>query len=277
MTETDVARLVELSEARAYASFVAAAPPAVAQKYGFRVATIGCTVAIMADSVTASLNLNRVIGLGVAESATEEMVDRLCSQYVTPFGIELSPASKPGDLPQWLKARRLRKAFVSRILYRDGSPPRDVYGSWAKSTGLRVEQTGPESAAALAKLSCENFRMPESVQPVIEGTARQPGWRHWVAFDGDLPVGGSLSYAEGGVCWLGWTSVLPSHRGRWVHAGIVAKELQEAHQAGCDWVTTETASGTEKSPDPAFHNLKNFGFREAYLRPVYAGRPPARS
>jgi GNAT superfamily N-acetyltransferase len=273
MTEADLARLVELSEARAYASLVAAAPPAVAEQYGFRVATIGCAVAIMADSVTTSLNLNRVIGLGVAESATEEMLDRLCSRYVAPFGIELSPASKPGDLPQWLKARRLRKAFVSRILYRDGGLPRDVYGSWAKSTGLRVERTGPENAAALAKLSCENFRMPDSVQPVIEATVRQPGWRHWVAFDGDLPVGGSLSYVEGGICWLGWTSVLPSHRGRWIHAGIVAKELQEAHETGCNWITTETASGTEESPDPAYHNLKSFGFREAYMRPVYAGRP----
>jgi GNAT superfamily N-acetyltransferase len=234
---------------------------------------IGSAVAVMADSVTTSLNLNRVIGLGVAEPATEEMVDKICSWYTTPFGIELSPASKPNDLAQWLKARRLRRAFDSRILYRDGSPPRAAYGSWVKATGLRVEQTGVEHAAALARLSCENFRMPESVQPMIEATAQRAGWRHWVAFDGDRPVGGSLSYVEGGICWLGWTSVLPSHRGRWIHAGIVAKELHEAHQAGCKWITTETASGTVQSPDPAYHNLRNFGFRDVYMRPIYVGSP----
>jgi hypothetical protein len=277
MTDADLARLVELSEARAYFSLLSAAEPAVAERCGFRATTIGSAVVIVADSVTTSLNLNRVIGLGVSEPATEEQLDQICSSYAVPFGIELSPASKPDDLPGWFKARRLRKAFLSRILYRDGGPPRAAYDSWSKSTGLRVEKTGRDHAAALATLSCQNFRMPEPVQPLLEATVYQPGWRHWVAFDGELPIGGSLSYVEDGICWLGWTSVLPSHRGRWVHAGIVAKQLQEAHEAGCTWVTTETASGTGATPDPAYHNLLNFGFRDVYMRPVYVGQPRARA
>src|SRR5262245_19408126 len=100
---------------------------------------IGSVVLVMADSVSTSLNLNRVIGLGIAEPATEEILDRICeiyAQHKVPFCIELSPLSKPGDLPERLKARGLRRSFLSRILYRDGTLPRPTYDSWFKSTGL---------------------------------------------------------------------------------------------------------------------------------------------
>jgi GNAT superfamily N-acetyltransferase len=276
MTEVELAHLVELSEARAYFSLMSAAPPDFAECYGFKAKTMGSAVLVMAEAVATSVNLNRVIGLGVAEPATEDMLDEVCASYAqtkAPFGIELSPAAKPDDLPEWLRARRLRRAFLSRILYRDGSPPRAVYNSWVKTTGLRVERTGSEHAMTLAKLSCQNFRMPDRVEPVIAATVSRPGWRNWVAFDGDQPAGGSLSYVEREVCWLGWTSVLPSYRGRWVHAGIVAKQLQDAYEAGCTWVTTETASGTKENPDPAYYNLKNFGFRDVYVRSTYIGQP----
>lgn len=276
MNEEELARLVEFSEARAYLSFMSAAPADLASRHGFRATRVGSTVLLMAESVTTSLVLNRAIGLGVLEPASEETLDQIRSAYASagvPFAIELSPASKPELLPDWLRARRMRRVLSSRILYRDGAPPRPIYRSWAKSTGLRVEKTGKAHAAALATLTCQNFRMPDPVGALIAGTASRPGWRQWLAFDGDEPVGGSLSHVEDGICWLGWTSVLPSHRGRWVHAGIVAKQIEDACEAGCRWLTTETASGTKENPDPAYFNLKNFSFQDAYMRPSYVGRP----
>lgn len=274
-TGLELARLVEYSEARAYASLFAAAQ-AAEPALGFSTLRQGGAVLLRAQAVGNSLLVNRVLGLGLESAATESDVAALVQAYSSgsvAFGVELSPAALPADLPALLKAQRLRKAFPAQILVRDGAPPPPRYAAWQRATGLRVQTVGPEHAATLARLCCENFAMPEPVQGLLRLGSCAAGWRRWLALDGDVPVGGSLSYVQDGVAWLGWTSVCPSHRGRWVHAGIVARQLEEAFEAGCQWVTTETAISSPTKPDAAYHNLRNFGFVDAYLRPVHVFQP----
>jgi hypothetical protein len=288
-----LARRVELSEARAYSSLFAALQ-AQSPGLGFSTHSVGTATVLRATQVTTSLLVNRVLGLGLdgapdgsAAPTTEADLDAIVQAYgqgKEAFGIELSPAAQPAELPTWMKARRLRKAFPAQVLIRGNAAPPDRYAAWAKATGLRVVTVGPEHAQALARLCCDNFGMPDALLPLLAVGCVAPGWRRWLALDGDVPVGGSLSFVapspgsdQSGpetLGWLGWTSVAVSHRGRWVHAGIVAKQLEDCHAAGCDWVTTETAASTPEKPDAAHHNLRNFGFQDAYLRPVYVYQPP---
>ncbi len=280
-----LAQRVELSEGRAYSSLFAAVQ-SQAPELGFSTRTVGGAVLLRATAVTTSLVVNRVLGLGLGgadEPATEAQLDTIIQTYgqgSESFGLEISPAALPAELPTWLRARRIRKAFPAQVLYRNAAAPPPRYAAWAKATGLRVEAVGPEHAQALARLCCDNFSMPDTLLPLLSLGVATPGWRRWLALDGEVPVGGSMSFvapsASGGelIGWLGWTSVAPSHRGRWVHAGIVAKQLEDCAAAGCDWVTTETGLSTKEKPDAAYHNLRNFGFQDAYLRPVYVYQPP---
>jgi GNAT superfamily N-acetyltransferase len=284
-----LARRVELSEARAYSSLFAALQ-AQSPELGFSTHSVGMATVLRATQVTTSLLVNRVLGLGLggpATPATEADLDAIVHAYgqgKEAFGIELSPAAQPAELPTWMRARRLRKAFPAQVLIRGNAAPPDRYAAWAKATGLRVVAVGPEQAPTLARLCCSNFNMPDALLPLLAVGCVAPGWRRWLALDGDVPVGGSLSFVapapstdQSGpetIGWLGWTSVAPSHRGRWVHAGIVAKQLEDCHAAGCDWVTTETSASSKEKPDAAHHNLRNFGFQDAYLRPVYVYQPP---
>ena len=270
-----LAQLVEFSEARAYASLFSAAQ-AAEPTLGFSTQQHGGAVLLRAHAVNNSLLVNRVLGLGLAQPVTEADVAALVQAYAggsVAFGVELSPAALPADLPALLRAQRLRKAFPAQILVRDGSAPPPRYASWQRAAGLSVQIAGPEQADTLARLCCSNFDMPEPVRGLLRLGSCAPGWRRWLALDGEQPVGGSLSYVQDGVAWLGWTSVCPSHRGRWVHAGIVARQLEDAHAAGCTWVTTETAISSKEKPDAAYHNLRNFGFQDAYLRPVHVYQP----
>lgn len=266
LTGSELARLVELSEARAYRSLMTSCSAEISQRYGFRAVDFGSAVAVMADSVTSSLNLNRVLGLGVDEPATESLVDELCSLYGStgvPYAIELSPAARPEEIKRWLRTKRIRKVIDSAILYREATPPPVL------RLGLQVRRTGPEHADVLAQISCQNFNMPEPVRHLLAATADKPGWRHWIAFDGGIPAAASLSFVEADVCWLGWTSTLPQYRGRWAHAAIVVAEILDAMESGCRWITTETAQSTDAAPDPAYFNLTRFGFKDAYSRPTY--------
>ena len=49
MTQNELARLVEMSEARAYRSLVTSLPDDVSARYGFRANPMGEAVAVMAD------------------------------------------------------------------------------------------------------------------------------------------------------------------------------------------------------------------------------------
>lgn len=275
------ALLVEGSEARAYFSLLTAArgggDVGGGVGGGFDTTRLGSAVLLRCSAVRSTLLVNRVLGLGIDGPASAADIEHIVNWYAgegLPFGVELSPAAQPVELPEWLRSKRLRKSFPTQVLLRGGEPPPPHYEPWARMTGLRVEAVGPEHAATVARLSCQNFQMPAEIGHLLTVGSQAPGWRRWLALDGAEPVGASLSYVEGGICWLGWTSVLASHRGRWVHAGIVAKQLQDAHDARCQWVTTETAVSSAQKPDAAHFNLCKFGFVDAYLRPVYVFAPP---
>lgn len=273
---SELAALVEGSEARAYLSLFAAAASAGVADTKFRARKSGAVAMFQSEVVRSTLLVNRVLGLGTQTPATGAEVEALVGWYAAhelPFGVEFSPAAQPDSLPELLRAHKLRKTFSTQVLYRDGSPPPPHYEPWARMTGLRVEAVGPESAATVARLCCENFQMPAQVGELLAAGAVAPGWRRWLALDGEHAVGASLSYVEDGIGWLGWTNVSASHRGRWVHAGIVARQVQDCHDAGCRWITTETAVSTREKPDAAYVNLRRFGFEDAYCRPTYVHVP----
>ncbi len=270
-----LARLVEHSEARAYASLFRAAQ-AVQPGLGFSTSTVASAVVLRAQQVHHALIVNRVLGLGLAGPAGTDDVAALVATYGDgheAFGVELSPYAEPADLPAVLRTHRLRKSVAAQILVRNGAPPPPHYASWTRATGLHVASVGHEHATTIARMCCQIFKVPDLVGELLRIGICGDGWRRWLALDGQNPVGASLSYMQDGVAWLGWTSVLPSHRGRWVHAGIVAKQLEDAHEAGCSWVSTETGISTQEKPDAAYRNLRNFGFLDAYVRPLHIYQP----
>ena len=75
-----VARRVELSEAHAYEQLIGGAAPELVERYGLACQRVGPAVALVAPGFSTSLILNRVIGLGVGETVTPdvlEAIDRL--------------------------------------------------------------------------------------------------------------------------------------------------------------------------------------------------------
>ena len=70
MNASEICRLVEGNEARAYAALVEGASALVREQGGLRVRRVGGAYAFVAGGVRESLLLNRVIGLGVWEPLT---------------------------------------------------------------------------------------------------------------------------------------------------------------------------------------------------------------
>lgn len=256
-----VALLAEFSEVRAYTSLLQAAPQQYRDTYGLRTETIGSAIAVVAESLPGSLNVNRVIGLGVAEPATEAMLDRIADLYAErglPFGIEIGPLVTPPDIPTWLRRRGMRPIFPTTLHHRAARALE------LAATTLSIVQAGRGERKTVADICCAVFRMAEPVHALLEGTGDVPDWRQWLAYDRGRPIAAALSFVHGDVAWLGWDATLPEFRGRGAQSALIVHRVNDAVRAGCRHATSETAVD-----DPSRRNYERLGFSRVYDRSTY--------
>lgn len=261
-----IAQLVEVGEGEAWAGMFLAAPADFAAGMGIRVERIGSAVALITEKMDIML-FNRVIGLGVMEPATETMVDDIVALYhqagLQNFAVQVSPIAQPSALPAWLEARRLYRRDNWAKVYRDVEPPPPV------PTDLRIESIGRDQALTFATVACTAFGIPDTLRPWLAAPVGRPGWRHYLAWDGDLPVATGALFIRDGVGWLGVASTLPSHRRRGAQGAIMAQRIRDGAELGCRWLITETGEDLPGRPNPSYHNMMRTGFELAYQRPNY--------
>lgn len=257
-----LAELVEFGEADAYENLFRHAPPDL----GLSVIRSGGAALLIASSLPIIL-FNRVIGLGLREPTTEAAVDEILMRYrvagSSAFAVQLSPSAAPSDLPARLRARGLPLRDNWAKVYRAARPDVIV------QTDLRVERIDRARAVAFAEISCTAFGMPAVMQPWLTAGVGQPGWAHYLAFDGETPVAGGALFVKGDVGWLGIASTLPAHRRRGAQGALMARRIHDAAELGCRWVVTETGEDTPEQPNPSYHNMLRSGFVLAYQRPNY--------
>ena len=262
----EIAQLVEMGEGEAWADTFLAAPADFAANLGIRVERIGSAIALMTQKMDFML-FNRVIGLGVLEPATAAMVDDIVALYrqagIQNFAVPVSSAVQPANLPVWLESHGLSRHDNWSKVYRGVEPLPPV------PTDLRIDCIGPEHAAAFAGVACTAFGMPDSLSPWVESIVGRPGWRSYLAWDGDTPVATGALHIRDQVGWLGWGSTLPSHRRRGAQGAIMAQSIQDGIALGCRRLVTETGEDGPDHPNPSYHNMVHTGFALAYQRPNY--------
>ncbi len=262
LSPIDLARVMEFGEAEAYVNMFAAAP----SELGLHVEHIGEAVALMATHLPIML-FNRVIGLGLAQPATESTVTDITHLYssarIPTYGIQLGSVVNPPQLPDWLRAHH----FAHR-------------GNWAKiyrkpdiavtaATDLRIEHVGQEHALDCARVTVDSFGMPPLLIPWLTNLVGREGWQHFIAFDGQTAVAAGALFIRNRIGWIGMTGTLSSHRKRGAQAAIIARCIAASAEAGCDWVIAETDEDTSAHPNPSYHNMLRTGFNLTYQRENY--------
>jgi GNAT superfamily N-acetyltransferase len=268
MTEprlAEIARICEFAEARAVAGVPEAAPPEFVRQTGLHVEHIGSAVALVMERADHIL-FNRVIGLGLIEPATEAMIDRIVDLYRphgVRFAVQLSPTAQPDALPAWLAARGIQRGDSWLKFIRGVEPPAPA------PTELRITAIGPELAAAYAETISAVFEMPPLFRPWTQANIGRPGWRHYLAFDGDQPVATAALFVRDGLGWLSEAGTLPAARGRGAQSALLARRITDATALGCRRLVVETGDDTPEDPNPSAHNVRRAGFQLAYRRPNY--------
>ena len=263
LSPDELAQLVEFGGAEAYRDLFQNAPPAL----NLQVEQIGSAVVLVAPTSIFFIKSRDWI----RAPRTGHRSNGCCCDCPLPGGRypELRRANEfAGDPSRYARAWLEKHNVVARDrwvkVYRSARIPIDV------ATDLRIEQIeGSPYERPGQKSRVQHSGMPS---PLAEGLAMsigQPGWQHYLAWDGQQAVAASgLVYAQG-VGWLGAGGTLPSHRRRGAQGALMARRIQDSAAAGCEWVITETGEDTPEHPNPSFHNMRRTGFQVAYLRPNY--------
>lgn len=213
--------------------------------------------------------LNRVVGLGVTEPATETAVDAALGALGdgVSFYVAVAPGAQPPDLVDWLRARGLEPGWGWMEFRRDVSAPAD-----APATSLRIaEVTTAEDAQAFARVVRESYGLPEALEPRL-ARAGDGGWLAWVAWDGDEPAGAAALYVCDGVGYLGFAGTRAEYRGAGAQSALLGERIRRAAELGCDVLVTETGERGDGRPGNSYRNILRAGFSEVEVTANWVGR-----
>ena len=241
---------------------------AVADAFGADAVRVGgavCAVAPQLDEVT----INRVIGLGISEPASDDTLDRIADVYGSVrHSIALAPGARPAGVAGMLRERGYAPAHAWVKFARDaGEPP-------APATGLRIERIGPDRAEEFTAVLAAGFEIPQAVTAMLDHLPGRPGWSWYLAHDDGTAVACGALFVQGRHGWLGQAATLPAHRRRGAQSALIATRIAAAAAQGVQVVVTETGEIVDDRPTISYRNILRAGFAPAYLRPNYVS-PPA--
>jgi GNAT superfamily N-acetyltransferase len=268
----DLAARAEFGEAGAYARLVDSAPAALRDAHGLVCQRFGRAHAFAARDAGVSLMLNRVVGLGIADTADDTQLDAIDALYrahgVQAYAVELAPAAQPADLAERLRARGFMP-FKQLTLMARAVEPLSV-----PDAAHAVRRAGPADRAEFARLACGHFGLGPLYEGLVQASFDDPAWQHWLACDGDTPVATAMTCVDGDYAWIGWVGTIEPYRGRGIQAALTAAQMQAAQAAGARWVTLETALAARRQPGPSQRNYLRLGWTALYNRTVYLRRLP---
>lgn len=267
MSHPDLALVRELDavEAAAYRDMFAAAPSGFAT-LGLETHEVAGATLLMAPGVPTPI-FNRVIGLGNAQPAGDEDLDRMADRYrdagIRSWWIHLSPGARPESLATKLLERRgfnrpARGAWVKVL--RDAPAPPEI------GTRLEIRPIRTGEDQALAETLCSAFEIPAKLAPWFERLAAYPNWRAVAAVDRGKIVGGGLLHLQDRFAWLGVGGVRAEARGRRVHRALMALRIRLAIEASRTRITTETGEPAGDEPNPSLRNMTTCGFTKVFTR-----------
>lgn len=268
-----LARELEINECEAYRSFFAVAR-VLHGHASFRLTEDDGVAAFMAPAVAQAGVFNRILGLGVAQPADASVVADLSQQYRRlgcGMAVDVVPELLDAETAAELRRLRIRRSVMAAVLLRrtaqaPGMPELAAPGGAGEPQVIAATGAARETVAALC---AQVFEVPDTVREVLAQLSPAEGWRHWLALIDGQPAGAALSFIHQRRGWFGWAATLPQFRGRGVKGALDNARIAHAQALECEFISSDTATGTALRPDHSLLSLLRRGFETAYLRATY--------
>jgi GNAT superfamily N-acetyltransferase len=266
LNSIDLVKTLELGEMAAMLDFLDAAPENLKKSAGIEFHTDD-SMLISIMSQTEVLIFNRVVGLGLDDNVTESELDEIIARFKAAgakrFFVQLSPIAIQRGVQDILSSKGFYHHNNWIRLYRNTEPIMKVH------TDLQIRQIDSESASDFAEIVTMAFNWPAESIEWLAAMVGRPGWRHYMAFDGDLPVATGACFIYRDTAWIGFASTREDYRNRGAQSAILSQRIDDARMVGCTLMNVETAEQTPEWEAPSYRNMRRYGFEIAYIRPNY--------
>lgn len=274
LSPLEAARIADEVEALAFREMWAAAPAALRERLGLRIACVADATLLLAPGIPSPM-FNRAIGLGLRRPATGHDVEAIEAEFraagIANWWLHWNPQAAPGEMPDWLAshgyALPLRRSWAKMLRSPDRLP--HIH------TDLRIEPVTGDHAEQAMRIAVQAFDMPPFM---VDWLARLHGdgpWRTYGVYDGIALVGTGCLFVNGQAAWLGVAAIAPSHRGRGGQAALMLRRIADAGAAGANHVVTETGEPTSAGePNPSLANMRRCGFEQVASRLNYVRVTP---
>jgi hypothetical protein len=262
---------MELVERDAWLDLFAAAPADCVRELGLDWQRLGA-MGLLAGRKLPAFEFNRAMCVGVTEPAVDAELDGAAAwldlNAAPSWALQVSPDAETGALRRWLDRQGLAASGRGWAKFRRGSAPIPS----TRSSSLEVRQVGAEEAAAFGQVVQAGFGLPPATADWFGAMADRPGWRLYLAYDGESPVAAGAAFWQDGHAWLGVDATLADHRRRGAQTALIRRRVEDGLAAGLDGFTAETGqpeTGRE-AQHASYSNYVRAGFTPAYSRPNYA-------
>lgn len=216
--------------------------------------------------------LNRVFGLGIEAPITEADLDAAINwtrqHGRAPSPLQLAPAVLSEEIRGWLSAKGFAARGTGWSKFWRGLDQIEPHPLLTELDVHEVEQSRRSDFGAVVQ---HGFGAPPPLAPWISMLVGRPGWRHYLAYDGAVPIASGSLFIHDGWGWLGNDATLAPYRGRGAQSALLFRRVSEAIALGLAGLTAETAHPPE-GQEALFISHRNFlrvGFELAYVRPNY--------
>lgn len=209
--------------------------------------------------------VNRTVGLGLANPATRgdvgTIVDRYRSAGVGRYFLQIDPAAKPGELPEWLDDAGLEPYHRAWAKFKRSAEPAPAVRS-----DLEVREIGAAHAREFGCIAAAGFELDDEWIPALACLVGRDGWHVYMSFDGDQPAGCGAMRIHEGVGWLDWAATLPGYRRRGSQGAIITRRISNGRALGCESFATSTGEAVEGDAQHSYRNIERYGFRRTHAR-----------
>ena len=267
MLTTTLFRSIATCEINAWQDMYRAAGRDISEKFGIKVFSVGSACVSIAGKIDI-LAYNRVIGLGLKEPATEQILDEIISKYresdVSRFFIQIHPEAAPSKLNEWFQKRNIQRYNNWVKHYRGVENPPIV------NTDLEIREVqNREEADQFGSIITKSFEWPDEMKHWFASLIGRKCWKTYLAFDGDDPVAAASLFVKDDCGWLSFAGTLPDYRGKGAQSALIARRIQDAAELGCKVLTVETAEDNEQKKSQSMQNILKMGFELAFIRPNF--------
>lgn len=240
-----------------------AASDELRDRLGLRLERIGGAMVSIATN-DPSILLNRALGLGLNEPATEEDIQRIRTAYrdhdVDRFYLGVHPDARPDGIEQLLETAGLASGRRWMKFERGPDPAPTAESS------LEVREIGAEHVDEFGRIAASGFGLTPAAAPLFRGLIDRPGFHLYMTFDDETPAGTGLVYIDGEHAWVDWAATDPEFRQRGSQRALLARRIEAAVNAGCTRLMTCTGEAVPGDPQHSYHNIEWAGFEPKFLR-----------